>query len=82
MLLTVRGFSYQEAFELLGLRDVNPVVFLNNFNVLHFIIKPVKRREMFLSLMKLFPGIRQCIYELMTGKIQKDRLNVLLLTLT
>jgi hypothetical protein len=59
-----RHFSYQKAFKLFCLCNVNPVVFLNNFNMLHFIIKPVKRREMFPSFTKLterFPIILHII---------------------
>lgn len=37
--------TYQQAFKLLGFRDVNPVVLLHHFDVLHLIVEPVKGRE-------------------------------------
>lgn len=32
--------TYQQAFELLGFRDVNPVVLLHHLNVLHLLVEP------------------------------------------
>lgn len=37
--------SYQEALKLLGLSDVNPAVFFDDFDVFYFIIEPVKRNH-------------------------------------
>lgn len=39
---TAQGASrtYQQAFELLGFRDVNPVVLLHHLDVLHFLVEP------------------------------------------
>lgn len=37
--------TYQKALKLLGLSDVNPAVFLNDFDVLYFIIKSVKSQR-------------------------------------
>lgn len=37
--------TYQKALKLLGLSDVNPAVFLNDFDVLYFIIKSVKPKH-------------------------------------
>ena len=39
--------TYQKTFKLLGLSDVNPAVFFNDFNVFHFIIESVKDVQMF-----------------------------------
>lgn len=34
--------TYQQAFELLGFRDVNPVVLLHHLDVLHLLVEPAK----------------------------------------
>lgn len=34
--------TYQKTLKLLGLSDVNPAVFFNDFDVFHFIIESVK----------------------------------------
>lgn len=36
------GTSYQKALELLGLGDVDPAVFFNDFDVLHFVVESVE----------------------------------------
>lgn len=38
----VRHMTYQKAFKLLGLSDVNPAVFFNYFDVVYLIIESVK----------------------------------------
>lgn len=36
------GTSYQKTLKLLGLGDVNPAVFFNDFDVLHFVVESVE----------------------------------------
>lgn len=40
--LGVKHMTYQQTLKLLGLSDVNPAVFFNDFDVFYFIIESVK----------------------------------------
>lgn len=47
--------TYQKTLKLLGLSDVNPAVFFNDFDVFHFIIesvKPSKPNQMFCCILR------------------------------
>lgn len=37
--------TYQQAFKLLGFRDVDPVVLLHHLDVLHFFVEPMTGRK-------------------------------------
>lgn len=39
------GTSYQKTLKLLGLGDVDPAVFLNDFNVLHFVVESAESKR-------------------------------------
>lgn len=40
--LEAKLMTYQKTFELLGLSDVNPAVFFNDFDVFYFIVESLK----------------------------------------
>lgn len=40
--MLVRHVTYQKAFKLLGLSDVNPAVFFNHFDMFYLIVESVK----------------------------------------